>query len=95
MLLSLSDADDESYALACEALGAFDVRDRLGPVQVPIRVGAGEVDVVVPPDIALRAAAAAGVQLEVLSGCGHLPPAEDPITVARMLTTATEERVLG
>src|SRR5690606_33997701 len=34
LLLSLSDADKESYALACEALAGFDVRDRLADVRV-------------------------------------------------------------
>ena len=38
---------------------------------------------VVPPDVAARtAAAAAGGVLEVLPGCGHLPPAEAPAAVA-------------
>ena len=39
---------------------------------------AGEHDAVVPPTCASRPrAAVAGAELEVLAGCGHLPPAED------------------
>ncbi len=33
LLLALSDADPESYALACEALARFDMRDRMGDVR--------------------------------------------------------------
>ena len=32
LLHALRDADDESYALCCEALAAYDVRDRLGEI---------------------------------------------------------------
>jgi pimeloyl-ACP methyl ester carboxylesterase len=95
LLLSLSDADDESYALACEALAALDVHGRLASVQVPMLVAAGELDVVVPPGVAQQTAAAADAEFEVLAGCGHLPPAEDPVAVARMLMSVTEERVHG
>jgi len=43
----LRDADDESYALVCEALAAFDVRDDLGAISVPLLVLVGADDVVV------------------------------------------------
>jgi 3-oxoadipate enol-lactonase len=86
LLLSLADADAESYALACEALACFDLRPRLGEVRVPLLVAPGEHDVVVPPALAEQtAAAAAGAVLHVLDGCGHLPPAEDPAAVAALL----------
>ncbi|GGU24251.1 alpha/beta fold hydrolase [Lentzea flava] len=71
LLRALADADQESYALACEALGRY----RAGDAVKPVRVLVGEHDVVVSPETADR----------VLAGCGHLPPAEDPAGVAAVL----------
>jgi pimeloyl-ACP methyl ester carboxylesterase len=71
LLRALADADKESYALACEALGLF----QAGEAVRPVRVLVGEHDVVVSPETADR----------VLAGCGHLPPAEDPAGVAAVL----------
>lgn len=88
LLLSLSDADKDSYALACEALAQFDVRVRLADAAVPVLVGPGERDVVISPDTAQETTAdrAPGARMHVFTGCGHLPPAEDPEAVARVLT---------
>lgn len=96
LVLALREVDDESYALACEALAGMDLYDRLAGAAVPVLVAPGEHDVVVPPDVAARTAAAVpdGV-LEVLYGCGHLPPAEAPAAVARMLRTHLEETDRG
>jgi pimeloyl-ACP methyl ester carboxylesterase len=71
LLTALADTDQESYALACEALAEFDLRGQATDVVVV----AGEHDVVVPPTGAER----------VLTGCGHLPPAEDPAATAALL----------
>ena len=49
LLQTLSDTDDESYSLACEALAEFDRRPDLDRVTVPFLLGPGEHDVVVPP----------------------------------------------
>ena len=96
LLLALRDADDESYALACEALAGTDLHERLAGAVVPVLVAPGEHDVVVPPDLAARTAAAApGRRPGVLPGCGHLPPAEAPAAVARMLRTRLEETTRG
>jgi 3-oxoadipate enol-lactonase / 4-carboxymuconolactone decarboxylase len=46
----LRGVDDESYALACEALAAFDVRDRLGEIGAPVLAIAGARDQPAPPD---------------------------------------------
>jgi pimeloyl-ACP methyl ester carboxylesterase len=95
LLLSLSDADKESHALVCEAVAEFDMLGVLGETQVPRLVAAGRMDVVVPPETAEQVATAAGAALAVLAGCGHLPPAEDPAAVARLLTSVAEEQVHG
>jgi pimeloyl-ACP methyl ester carboxylesterase len=82
LLTSLSGTDPESYALACEALASFDVRDRVGDRRVPLLVAAGQHDQVVPPE---QARSAAPDVFAVIPGCAHLPPAEDPAAVADVL----------
>lgn len=96
LLLTLSDADKESYALACEALAGFQLLSRLGETKVPLLVAAGAHDVVVPPDVARRTAdAAPGASFEIVDGCGHLPPAEAPDLVATMLRAYVKEPAHG
>jgi len=82
LLASLAEADRESYALACEALAAFDLRGRLASRQVPLLIAAGQHDLVVPPE---QAQAEMPDVFAVIRGCGHLPPAEDPAAVADVL----------
>ncbi|QGN57440.1 alpha/beta fold hydrolase [Nostocoides sp. HKS02] len=92
LLLSLSDADAESYSLACEALADFDLRARLDQVAVPLVVAPGEHDPVVTVELATATAAAApGARLHVMAGCAHLPPAEDPSGTAYLLLHHLEE----
>jgi len=90
LLLSLSDTDKESYALACEALARFDLQDALDHVKTRLVVAPGAHDVVVPVELAERTAAAAGADLVVLPECGHLPPAENPVAVAALLSDVLE-----
>ena len=88
LLTSLSHADPRSYAWACEALADLERAEvTASRPLVPLLVLAGEHDVVVPPAAAesttswpLRA------EFEVLPGCGHLPPAEDPAATAAAVT---------
>jgi pimeloyl-ACP methyl ester carboxylesterase len=84
LLTSLSKTDRESYALACEALASFDLRDRLGARKVPLLIAAGQHDPVVSPEQARSVAADA---FAVIPGCGHLPPAEAPAAVAESLAS--------
>lgn len=79
LLMALREVDDESYALACEALATYDVQDRVATV--PLLVVGGALDVVVPPsqvDIAIH-------------GVAHLPPAEAPAATAELITNSLEE----
>jgi pimeloyl-ACP methyl ester carboxylesterase len=95
LLLSLSDTDKDSYALACEALAGFDVRDQLHQIRTRLVVAPGELDVVISVAAAEQTATAAGADFVVLPGCGHLPPAEDPAAVAAVLTNVWEVATHG
>jgi 3-oxoadipate enol-lactonase len=86
MLLDLSDTDDESYALCCEALADFDLRSRLGEIAVPLLAIWGERDTVIPPAEARAVAETVqnGRGIE-LAGVAHLAPIESPAEVAAAL----------
>ncbi|MGY1637295.1 3-oxoadipate enol-lactonase [Geodermatophilus sp. SYSU D00742] len=82
LLQMLRDTPDEGYAACCEAIGAFDVRDRLGEISTPTLVVAGEEDPATPPDmVRLIADGIAGARFLVVPAAGHLPNATDPETV--------------
>lgn len=86
LLHDLREADRFAYARACEALGAFDVRERLGPVRAPVLTVAGAHDVATPPDAVAAVAEATGGRAVVLADAAHLLPAEAPKDVAHLLT---------
>ena len=92
VLESLADTDDAGYALVCEALTSFDVRNRLGQIGAPVLAVTGSHE---PPSMqaALQEIARTvpeGRYVE-LSGVAHLPPVEAPETVAHLVV----EHVLG
>lgn len=87
MLMELSDTDDESYALCCEALAYSDLRPRLSEIAVPVLALWGERDTVIPPEDAR--AVAETVQNgrgNELAGVAHLAPAESPGHVSAALS---------
>ena len=91
LLQALRDADAESYALVCEALAAFDVRDRLRRDQ-PRRCSRSPARTTSPtPPAELRRdrRRRADGRLVVLDGVAHLAPAEAPETVARPARPST------
>ena len=90
LLLRAGDVDDESYALTCEALAAFDLRDAARRVRVPLLVVAGEHDPVVPTSTAEATAVAARARFEVMPAAPHLPPAEVPQAAAELLPAVRE-----
>lgn len=82
----LAGIDAESYALVCEALGRYDVRDRLAEIDAPVLFLAGADDQVCPPAEHQRLAAAVGSgRFAVLRGVGHLAPLEDPARTSALL----------
>ncbi len=86
LLHSLRDADDESYALCCEALARYDVRPALARIETPLLALWGEYDQVTPESSACEIAdgVTRGRAAEVLDA-GHLAPAEQPSAVAELL----------
>ncbi len=86
LLHSLQDASAEGYARVCEALADFDVRARLAEIAQPVLAIAGAHDVPTPP--ASLQEIADGVsdgRFVVLPDTAHLPPAEYPAAVARLI----------
>lgn len=87
LLHALQDADDESYArCCCEALAVYDVRDHLDHIVPPVLALWGESDAVAPREKSDEIAAGVphGEAARVV-GAAHLPPAEQPDTVAALL----------
>jgi 3-oxoadipate enol-lactonase len=86
LLHALQDADDEGYIRCCEALALHDVRAELGRIRTPTLIGWGAEDAVAPEEKATEMAAGIpGARLVRIDGAAHLPPAEQPATVAALL----------
>lgn len=93
LLHALRDADDESYARCCEALAGFDVRERLGEIERPVIAVWGEHDAVAPVQKADEVAS--GVRhgtAAMVADAAHLPPAEQPDAMARVLLEFFDQR---
>ncbi|MER6565767.1 3-oxoadipate enol-lactonase [Streptomyces sp. NPDC001093] len=81
-------ADREAYAACCDALAAFDLRDRLGDIAVPTLLVAGRQDPATPPaHLREIADAVPGSTLVELPGASHLAPAQVPRAVLTALRT--------
>jgi 3-oxoadipate enol-lactonase len=69
----------EGYAACCEALGAVDLRDRLGHISAPTLVVTGEHDPVsTPAEGAALAAAIPGARQAIVPHAAHIASAEQP-----------------
>ncbi|MFE7433698.1 3-oxoadipate enol-lactonase [Streptomyces tendae] len=80
------DADPGAYAACCDALAAFDLRDRLGEISAPTLLIAGREDPATPPaHLREIADAVPGATLTELPGASHLAPAERPEAVLAAL----------
>ncbi|MCW2944947.1 MAG: 3-oxoadipate enol-lactonase [Actinoallomurus sp.] len=75
----LERVDPEGYAACCEALAAFDARDRLADVRAPTLVVAGAADIATPLDHAeTLARGIPGAELVVVPEAAHLANLERP-----------------
>ncbi|MER8222172.1 3-oxoadipate enol-lactonase [Streptomyces sp. NPDC094143] len=79
-------ADPEAYAACCDALAAFDLRDRLAEITVPTLLVAGREDPATPPaHLREIADAVPGAALVEIPGASHLAPAQCPEEVLAAL----------
>jgi 3-oxoadipate enol-lactonase/4-carboxymuconolactone decarboxylase len=86
LLQSLRHADAESYALVSDALGGFDVRDRLSEINAAVLAVGGAEDVPTPAaTLREHAARIRGARFVELDGVAHLAPAEAPRAVASLI----------
>jgi 3-oxoadipate enol-lactonase/4-carboxymuconolactone decarboxylase len=80
------DADPGAYAACCDALAAFDLRDRLDGIRVPTLLVAGRQDPATPPaHLREIADAVPGAALVEIPGASHLAPAQCPRAVLTAL----------
>jgi 3-oxoadipate enol-lactonase len=88
VLHGLMDVDDESYALCVDALRETDLRDRLGGLEVPFTLIAGDADPVIPLEEARAAVESApDGTLHVVGEASHMVAVEHPAEVAGILLT--------
>ncbi|MCI3270876.1 3-oxoadipate enol-lactonase [Streptomyces cylindrosporus] len=81
-----AEADPEAYALCCDALAAFDLRDRLGEIRARTLLVAGREDPATPPaHLREIADAVPGSALVEIPGASHLAPAQCPEAVLTAL----------
>jgi 3-oxoadipate enol-lactonase/4-carboxymuconolactone decarboxylase len=79
-------ADPQAYAACCDALAAFDLRERLAEISVPTLLVAGRRDPATPPaHLREIADAVPGAALTEIPGASHLAPAECPEAVLAAL----------
>ncbi|MGW0140585.1 bifunctional 3-oxoadipate enol-lactonase/4-carboxymuconolactone decarboxylase PcaDC [Streptomyces calvus] len=80
------DADPEAYAACCDALAAFDLRERLAEISAPTLLVAGREDPATPPEHLRQIAdAVPGAALVEVPGASHLAPAQRPEAVLTAL----------
>lgn len=86
LLGELRQVGAHGYRACCAALGALDLRERLGEITAPTLVIAGEADAATPvPHSEELAAAIPGARLEVVADAGHLANVEQPDAVTDLL----------
>ena len=80
------EADPDAYAACCDALAAFDLRERLTEIGAPTLLIAGREDPATPPaHLRQIADAVPGATLVELPGASHLAPAQCPEAVLMAL----------
>jgi 3-oxoadipate enol-lactonase len=85
VLAGVAATDDESYALCCEALGAWDATPRISGLRVPVLAVRGEHDPVATAEAMRPLLAAPGVAERIIPGVRHQAAIEAPGLVAAAL----------
>jgi 3-oxoadipate enol-lactonase len=82
LLAMLRTTAAEGYAACCDAIGAFDVRGRLGAISAPTLVLAGQEDPATTGEMMRELAEGiSGAEFIVVPGAAHLPNATHPDVV--------------
>ena len=77
----------EGYARGCEAVAAWDFRERLGAIRAPTLVVVGEDDPATPPEHgSFLSERIAGAALAVLPAAAHLANVQQPESFAALVT---------
>jgi 3-oxoadipate enol-lactonase len=94
VLADLRSTPAEGYAACCEAVGAFDFRERLGEVAPPTLVIFGEEDPVTPPPVVDELAGGIRDARRVVGipGAAHLANVEQPGRFAEAVLSHLPER---
>lgn len=87
LLHSLQEADRANYGLVCRALADFDVRDRLGEIDVPVLTIAGGHDPATPPESLQEIAEG------IRSGCSTVYLDTSHLAVAEVPDQAAEDLI--
>lgn len=89
MLLRTPEA---GYVGSCTAIRDADLTGRIGAITAPTLVVAGDQDLSTPPDLVQATAARIpGARFELIAGCGHIPPVEQPAAFASLIARHLEE----
>jgi 3-oxoadipate enol-lactonase len=92
LLNALAHADDESYALACDALADFDLTAELTKAKTPLLFGIGSEDpVITAKQVEAQVESVKDVHVVTVPNCSHLPPAERPVETAQALRSFFDE----
>lgn len=93
LLETLRQVDDDGYAHTCEALAAFDARNRLAEIDTPVVAVAGANDIATPPDsVRFIATKVARGRFVEVANAAHLVPAEQPGRIADVLVKLGKRR---
>ena len=88
--------EPEGYARCCEAIGAFDFRDRLDEIEAPTLVIVGEEDPVTPADVVeTLSEGIPRAETVVVPHAAHLANVEQPDAVTAALRRSGPETTLA
>jgi 3-oxoadipate enol-lactonase len=84
------------YLGCCAAIAHTDLRESTAGLRLPVLAIGGAEDGSTPPDLVRETAESIpGARFELIRGAGHIPPAEAPEALARVLVPFLKEHGLG
>jgi 3-oxoadipate enol-lactonase len=85
---------NDGYAATCAALREADLTRVVTNIKTPTLVICGDGDQSTPPELVKQTAdLIPGAKFEIIKGCGHIPPAEQPEALLTLLTKHFEEHI--